>query len=96
MKMYDAGQFEEAAKLFKTLGNPMRLAIIEALHNRSYCVCELAEQLGMHKSATSKHLSLLNQLGVISMEREGTRVNCILKMTCVLEMLHCAVPPRKE
>ncbi|WP_428599825.1 ArsR/SmtB family transcription factor [Sphaerochaeta sp.] len=93
MNGYDAAQFEDTAKRFKTLGHPMRLAIIEALFSRSYCVCELAELLGMHKSVTSKHLSALKQVGIIDMKREGTRVNCILTMPCVLEMMHCSIKP---
>nr|WP_319473086.1 metalloregulator ArsR/SmtB family transcription factor [uncultured Sphaerochaeta sp.] len=91
MNKYDVAQFEDTAKRFKMLGHPMRLAIIEALFSRSYCVCELAELLGMHKSVTSKHLSALKQGGIIDMQREGTRVNCILTMPCVLEMMHCAI-----
>ncbi|HHU88902.1 MAG: ArsR/SmtB family transcription factor [Sphaerochaetaceae bacterium] len=83
--------FEESAQLFKALGHPVRLAMIEALNERSWCVCELAESLEINKSAASKHLSLLNSLGVIEMEREGTRVNCTLKMGCVIQMMHCAL-----
>jgi DNA-binding transcriptional ArsR family regulator len=47
----------------------------------------------MHKSVTSKHLSALKQVGIIDMKREGTRVNCILAMPCVLEMMHCSIKP---
>ncbi len=96
MNEYKAEQFEDTAKRFKTLGHPMRLAIVEALFARSYCVCELAELLGMHKSITSKHLSALKHVGIIDMQREGTRVNCILTMPCVLEMMHCAIKPQNE
>lgn len=85
--------FESAAKLFRILGHPMRLAIIEALLQRPWCVCELAEQLGMNKSVTSKHLSSLKSVGIIDMRREGTQVNCILTMPCVLDMMHCAINP---
>ncbi len=96
MNQYDAEQFEDTAKRFKTLGHPMRLAIVEALFTRSYCVCELAGLLGMHKSVTSKHLSALKQVGIIDMQKEGTRVNCILIMPCVLEMMHCAIKPPND
>ncbi|NLA93545.1 MAG: winged helix-turn-helix transcriptional regulator [Spirochaetales bacterium] len=83
-------EFEESAQLFKALSHPVRLAMIVALNERSWCVCELADNLGVNKSAASKHLSLLNNLGVIEMEREGTRVNCTLKMGCVMQMMQCA------
>lgn len=86
----DIHYFQESAQLFKALGHPVRLAMVEALDRQSWCVCELADTLGINKSAASKHLSLLQRLGVIQMEKEGTRVNCTLKMNCVMEMLRCA------
>ncbi len=91
MKINDETQFEPTAKLFRILGHPMRLAIIEALHGQNYCVCELANQLGLNKSITSKHLSSLKSVGIIDMKREGTQVNCILTMPCILDMMHCVL-----
>ncbi|MGH0053051.1 MAG: ArsR/SmtB family transcription factor [Sphaerochaetaceae bacterium] len=96
MNQYSTEQFEDTAKLFKTLGHPMRLAIIEALYVHPYCVCELAEKLGMNKSVTSKHLASLKQVGVIDMQREGTRVNCTLVMPCVLETMRCIIKLPKD
>ena len=90
MNTVDIKQFEESARLLRALGHPVRLAMVEALNERPWCVCELADSLGLNKSAASKHLSLLKDLGVIDMERDGTRVNCTLMMSCVLEMMHCA------
>ncbi len=94
MKHKELSPQETAAKLFRILGNPTRLAIIEALYERGWCVCEIADRLGLNKSVTSKHLSSLKSVGVIEMRREGTRVNCVLAMPCVLEMMHCAINPR--
>lgn len=98
MKHTIDSQHEDAAKLFRILGHPMRLAIIEALHARPWCVCKLADQLGMSKSVTSKHLASLKSVGIIAMRREGTQVNCVLTMPCVLGMMHCVIdsPSPKE
>ncbi|MBI9095947.1 MAG: metalloregulator ArsR/SmtB family transcription factor [Sphaerochaeta sp.] len=93
MKHTIDSQHEDAAKLFRILGHPMRLSIIEALHVRPWCVCELAGQLGLNKSVTSKHLSSLKSVGIIDMRREGTQVNCVLTMPCVLDMMHCIIDP---
>ncbi len=90
MNSIDNKQFEDSARLLRVLGHSMRLAMVEALSERPYCVCELADSLGLNKSAASKHLSLLKSVGVIDMERDGTQVNCTLVMSCVLEMMHCA------
>ncbi|MBN2859682.1 MAG: winged helix-turn-helix transcriptional regulator [Sphaerochaetaceae bacterium] len=89
MNTTDLTQYESSARLLKVLGHPVRLAILESLYQRSWCVCEIADSLGLNKSAASKHLSLLKRVGVVAMERHGTQVICTLAMPCVLEMLHC-------
>ena len=63
--------------------------MLEAL--RGVLVCFVIDNLGINKSAASKHLSLLNKLGVIKMEKEGTRVNCSLQMHCVTQMMQCVI-----
>jgi len=83
-------RFDEAARMLRVLGHPMRLAMVEALRAKTWCVCELASYLGLNKSTASKHLSQLEQVGVISMDREGTRVNCSLIMPCIFDMMSCA------
>lgn len=85
-------QYGETARLLKVLGHPMRLAMVSELREKQWCVCELAAHLGLNKSAASKHLSLLKQVGVIEMDRDGTRVNCTLVMPCVFDMMRCANP----
>ena len=83
-------QFEDTAKMFRVLGHPARLAMIEELSERSWCVCELAAHLGLTNPTASKHLSLLNSVGVIAMQKEGTQVNCTLTMPCIFQMMACA------
>jgi ArsR family transcriptional regulator, arsenate/arsenite/antimonite-responsive transcriptional repressor len=90
MKDLKTSPYEEIARLLKVLGHPDRLAMVEALRFESWCVCELAVHLGLNKSAASKHLNALRELGVIAMEKDGTRVNCTLRMPCVFEMMQCA------
>jgi len=90
MNRNDEQRFESAARLLRVLGHPMRLAMVEALRERPWCVCQLADNLGLNKSAASKHLSLLKSVGIIDMERDGTQVNCTLAMPCILDMMYCA------
>ncbi len=90
MNRKDEQRFESAARLLRVLGHPMRLAMVEALRERPWCVCQLADNLGLNKSAASKHLSLLKSVGIIDMERDGTQVNCTLAMPCILDMMYCA------
>lgn len=90
MNEYPDDRFESMAKLLRALGHPARLAMVEELRKRSWCVCELAAKLDLNNPTASKHLSLLKSVGVVEMEKDGTRVNCTLVMPCVFEMMHCA------
>ncbi len=78
------------AELFKALGHPDRLAMLEELKERSWCVCELARKLDLNKSVASKHLSLLYNLGLLDMEKQGTQVLYSLAVPCVVEMGQCS------
>ena len=90
METFDSQLIREQAEFFKVLGNPHRLGIVNVLKLRPWCVCELAAELELNKSAVSKHLSLLKKVGIIDMERKGTQVLCTLKTPCVLEMFSCS------
>jgi len=76
--------------MFKALSHPMRVFILDKLKERNWCVCELAEELGINKSAASKHLSQLKEAGLVDIEKMGTRVEYHLTAPCVLELASCA------
>ena len=90
MNESDNQRFEKAGRYLRVLGHPMRLAMVEALRSRPWCVCELASFLGLQKSVASKHLAQLRKIGVVGMEKEGTQVNCTLLSPCVFDMMRCA------
>jgi len=62
-------------KAFKALGDKNRLAIVKMLEVKSMCVCEITEALDLAPSTVSKHLSLLNDAGLIQDQKEGKWVN---------------------
>ncbi|MBI4824549.1 MAG: winged helix-turn-helix transcriptional regulator [Nitrospirae bacterium] len=66
--------FTYQADICKTLGNPKRLEIIEALSNGELNVTELAERLGIRKANASQHLSVLRSKGLIIARREGLNI----------------------
>ncbi len=68
----------------------MRLAMLEKLKSGPWCVCELADSLGLNKSIASKHLSLLYDVGVLDMEKRGTQVIYNLVTPCVVDMSACS------
>jgi Predicted transcriptional regulators len=62
------------AELFKTLGDPTRIRIIDALAKSELCVCDLAELLGLSQSATSHQLRVLRNSNLAKYRREGKMV----------------------
>ncbi|MCD1293945.1 ArsR family transcriptional regulator [Methanocella sp. CWC-04] len=57
--------------IFKSLADPARIKIIEALGMQELCVCVLVEVIGLQYSALSYHLKNLKESGLISCEKEG-------------------------
>lgn len=63
---------------------------MEKLNEKSWCVCELATEAGIPKSAASKHLSQLKEAGLVDVHKTGTRVEYTLTAPCVLKLAACA------
>lgn len=85
----DKARQELSAQVFKAMGHPMRLAILEKLQSRPWCVCDIADSLGLNKSIASKHLSQLYEVGLLEVERKGTQVIYTLAAPCFVEMAAC-------
>ena len=66
--------YEIRAAVFKALGHPTRLFIIDRLVAGERCVCELAELINADMSTISKHLSVLRNAGIVTAEKRGARV----------------------
>ena len=61
----------ELSKIFKALGDPTRLRIIDSLSREELCVCEIAELLNMNQSAISHQLRVLRNLRLVKYRKEG-------------------------
>ncbi|MET9789447.1 ArsR/SmtB family transcription factor [Streptomyces canus] len=72
-------QAAEAAKVFKALGDPVRLRLMSMIASRGQggevCVCELTPAFDLSQPTISHHLKLLRQAGLIDCERRGTWVH---------------------
>ncbi len=67
-------QVDRLAELFKVLGDPTRVRILQALHCQRLCVCDIAETLHMTQSAISHQLRILRQARLVQPEREGRSI----------------------
>ena len=59
------------AELFKILGDPTRLKIVELLLENEMCVNHIAETMGMGQSAISHQLRVLRQARLVTYRKEG-------------------------
>ncbi len=70
-----SGRQNELAAIFKALGHPARVAIIEYLIRQDRCICgDLVEALPLSQATVSQHLRALREAGLIRGEIEGTSV----------------------
>ena len=70
----DPDLLERLSDLFKVLGDPTRIRILQALHDTRLCVCDIAETLVMTQSAISHQLRVLRTARLVRAQREGRSV----------------------
>jgi rhodanese-related sulfurtransferase len=66
--------FEAIAVMGKAFGSPRRLELLDLLAQAPRTVDELARASGQSSANTSQHLQALHAAGIVSRERQGTRV----------------------
>ncbi len=64
----DAGAL---AEIFRVLGDPTRVRLLDILHFGEHCVCALADLLGASESAVSHQLRVLRALRLVKARRAG-------------------------
>jgi len=62
------------AEIFRALGDPTRVRVLDALSHGELCVCDLAQLIGLSQSATSHQLRLLRALRLVRSRRAGRMV----------------------
>ena len=80
---------QDKAEIFKSLGHPTRLQIVEKLADGEQCVCVLLEMFDIDMSTLSRHLSVLKYAGIVVDEKRGKNVFYSLKCPCILNMFEC-------
>jgi len=81
--------FKSKADIFKALGHPARLLMVEELSRGNRCVCELQRLVGSDISTVSKHLRILRKLGIVATHRNGTQVIYELRLHCLGTFMQC-------
>lgn len=74
------------AELFRTLGHPARVRLLELLGERERTVGELQEALELDSSGASQHLAALRRQGLLESGKVATSVYCRVKDRRTLEL----------
>jgi ArsR family transcriptional regulator len=78
---------EVKANLFKVLGHPARVRILELLRSGERSVGALQSELGLDSGGTSQHLAALRRIGLVESRRDGTSVYYRVDDEHVFELL---------
>ena len=70
----DAASVEAVSEVFRLLGDPTRVRILDALTHGERCVCDLAALVGLTESAMSHQLRLLRNTRIVRSRREGRMI----------------------
>jgi DNA-binding transcriptional ArsR family regulator len=75
------------AELCSALADPHRILILYILFERPYIVNDLAAMVGLSQPATSRHLKMLREAGLVCSNRQGVSVEYSLVDSRVIEAL---------
>jgi len=81
--------YEKDAELFKVLGNPIRLKIIDTIRDGEACVRTLEKMTGASQSCVSQHLAILRNSGIVESYRDGHLVCYSLNHDLIGRLLNC-------
>ena len=63
------------AELFRALGHPIRLGIMQRLAAEpETCACDFTEVFGVAQPTISQHLKVLREAGLVRTRRRGTQI----------------------
>ena len=65
--------YEKNSQIFKALAHPIRLQIVDILLDGECCVNDVVNALGISQSASSQHLAILKNSGIVYPEKHGTK-----------------------
>ena len=81
---------EIKAELFKALGHPLRVRLLELLVPGPRAVSDLLTATGLEASHLSQHLAVLRRTGLVVGRREGNAVHYQLAHPSVVDLLTAA------
>jgi DNA-binding transcriptional ArsR family regulator len=77
------------AEIFKALGHPARLLMVETLAEGPRSAGDLAKLVTGTQATASRHLDVLLKAGVVSRSKQGVRMLYELALPCLLRAMPC-------
>ena len=90
-----AEQSSELARVFKAMGDPVRLRLLSLIASHAggeACVCDLTDVFDLSGPTISHHLKVLREAGLISGERRGTWVYYLVRRELLATVAAVLVP----
>jgi len=78
------------ADLFRTLGHPVRIRVLELLGDGPHTVQQLLQDVGGEPAALSQQLAVLRRAGIVVSERTGLNVTYELAGSDVADLMAAA------
>ena len=82
--------YQAKADLFRTLGHPVRIRVLELLQDGPKAVRELLLDIDIEASSLSQQLAVLRRAGIVTSSRDGAAVMYQLAASDVAELMAAA------
>ncbi|MDT4985067.1 MAG: hypothetical protein QOF95_2557 [Pseudonocardiales bacterium] len=82
--------YQAKAELFRTLGHPVRIRVLELLQDGPKPVRDLLQEIDIEASSLSQQLAVLRRAGIVTSSRSGPNVVYELAASEVVELMQAA------
>lgn len=79
--------YQAKAELFRTLGHPVRIRVLELLQDGPRPVRELLAEIEIESSSLSQQLAVLRRAGLVTSSRDGGAVHYTLATPDIAKLL---------
>jgi len=86
----DIKKLQSTAIKLRAIAHPIRIAIISLLEsNAKLNVTDIYQKLGIEQAATSHHLNILKNKGLLLSKKEGKQTFYSLKYDSLIKIIEC-------
>lgn len=89
MQPKDRRSYEARARIAKALAHPSRLLMLDLLRSQQMSVTELTDHVKADQSTVSKHLAILKEVGLVTVQKDGVQSFYQLKCNCLDGFFSC-------